>query len=432
MTAEHAGDAQRVRTPYRWRLAIPLVAGVLILGGVGAWIITTKISGESPSRAPVAIPGQLTIAGPNPIAFAGPQGGPFSPPKISLEVKAGGPGFHWSADESPSWLNLIPNQGDLVDNSSAEIETTVVSTAQSLVQGSYQGTIIFRNHSSGSIATRGVSLLVSPKPISQSGPLSPESERALKPGDGFKECPACPTMVVVRSGAFVMGSSDDQPLRDSDEGPQHEVTVKRQFAVGKFAITFDEWDACRVDGGCNHDPEDEGWGRGTMPVIHVNWIDAKAYLTWLSKKTGKIYRLLSEAEREYVTRAGTKTPFWFGKSISLDQANFGGADAYTNSSSGFRKQTVPVDTFAPNPWGLYQVHGNIREWTEDCYNDSYEGAPRDGSPWLRGNCNQRVLRNGSWVNKSALLRSAFRGTISTNEVRSGTIGFRVARTLPAP
>jgi formylglycine-generating enzyme required for sulfatase activity len=130
-----------------------------------------------------------------------------------------------------------------------------------------------------------------------------------------------------------------------------------------------------------------------------------------------------------VTRAGTKTPFWFGKSISLDQANFGGIDAYTDSTSGFRKQSVPVDSFQPNPWGLYQVHGNIREWTEDCYNDGYQGAPRDGSPWLRGNCKQRVLRNGSWINKSALLRSAFRGTISTNEVHSATIGFRVARTL---
>jgi formylglycine-generating enzyme required for sulfatase activity len=263
-------------------------------------------------------------------------------------------------------------------------------------------------------------------------PLSAGEECALKPKDEFKECRSCPTMVVVPSGTFRMDSPDHEALRNSDEGPQHDVTIKQPFAVGKFAITFDEWDACRADGGCSHRPEDEAWGRGTRPVINVNWNDAKTYLAWLNKKTGKLYRLLSEAEREYVTRAGTKTPFWVGKSISLDQANFGAADAYANATSGFRKQTVPVDSFPPNPWGLYQVHGNIREWTEDCYNGSYDGAPRDASPWLKGNCNQRVLRNGSWVNKSALLRSAFRGTITTNGVRSDTIGFRVARALLTP
>jgi formylglycine-generating enzyme required for sulfatase activity len=140
-------------------------------------------------------------------------------------------------------------------------------------------------------------------------------------------------------------------------------------------------------------------------------------------------RLPSEAEREYVTRAGTSTPFWFGDSISVEQANYGGADAYSSSSTGFRKETVPVGTFQPNPWGLDQVHGNVREWTEDCYNASYAGAPTDGSPWLKGACNRRVLRNGSWVNMAAILRSAFRGNIGSNELRSDTIGFRVARSI---
>jgi formylglycine-generating enzyme required for sulfatase activity len=263
--------------------------------------------------------------------------------------------------------------------------------------------------------------------------LSPERERALQPKDSFKECSACPEMVAVPSGAFEMGSPDSQPLRVKDEGPQHVVTIKRPFAVGKFAITFDEWDACAADGGCNgYHPGDQDWGRSRRPVIYVNWADAKAYVTWLSRKTGKVYRLLSEAEREYVTRAGTTTPFWFGASISLDQANFGGADAYSSSASGFPKQTVPVDRFPPNAWGLYQVHGNIREWTEDCYNVSYRDAPSDGAPWLKGDCGRRVLRNGSWVNMSALLRSAFRGTIGNNDIHSDTIGFRVARTLLAP
>ena len=257
--------------------------------------------------------------------------------------------------------------------------------------------------------------------------------RALGPKDSFKECAACAEMVVVPAGSFAMGSPTSEPGRSDDEGPQRTVTFKRQFAVGRFAVTFDEWDACVADGGCNgYRPFDEGWGRGRRPVIHVNWNDAQTYLAWISFKTGKGYRLLSEAEREYVTRAGTTTPFWLGSSISLDQANYIGTDTYSSLTGGFRRQTVPVDSFQPNQWGLYQVHGNVREWTEDCYNKTYTGAPNDGSAWTKGDCDRRVLRNGSWTNKPALLRSAFRGTIANNSVRSDTIGFRVARTLLSP
>jgi len=264
------------------------------------------------------------------------------------------------------------------------------------------------------------------------GPLSSERERALKPKDSFKECETCPEMVVMPAGSFTMGSPPSELARDNDEGPQRLVMFGKPFAVGRFAVTFDEWDACVADGGCNgHRPSDNGWGRGRRPVITVSWVDAKAYVAWLSRVTGRSYRLLSEAEREYVTRAGTSTPFWFGDSISVEQANYGGADAYSSSSTGFRKETVPVGTFRPNPWGLDQVHGNVREWTEDCYNASYAGAPTDGSPWLKGACNRRVLRNGSWVNMAAILRSAFRGNIGSNELRSDTIGFRVARSIRA-
>ena len=178
-----------------------------------------------------------------------------------------------------------------------------------------------------------------------------------------------------------MGSPASEKERNSDEGPQHRVTFARQFAVGKFAVTFDEWDACVGDGGCNgHRPEDEGWGRGKRPVINVNWDDAKAYVAWLSRKTGKTYRLLSEAEREYVARAGTTTPFWWGSTISTSQANYDGNSTYGSGSKGeYRQKTVPVDSFQPNPWGLYQVHGNVWEWTEDCYKDSYT---RRADRWL--------------------------------------------------
>jgi formylglycine-generating enzyme required for sulfatase activity len=228
-------------------------------------------------------------------------------------------------------------------------------------------------------------------------PLATERERALKPKDTFQECEQCPEMVVVPAGSFLLGSPANEPEREREEGPQHRVMVAKALAVGKFSVTFDDWDACLGDGGCNgYRPPDQGWGRGKRPVINVNWNDAKAYVAWLSRKTGRIYRLLSEAEREYVTRAATTTPFWWGSSISSSQANYDGRFTYGSDAKGeFRQKTVSVDTFQPNPWGLYQVHGNVWEWTEDCWNESYNGAPADGSARTNGNCGERVLRGGS-------------------------------------
>ena len=159
----------------------------------------------------------------------------------------------------------------------------------------------------------------------------------------------------------------------------------RQRRLPRCDIGPSIWDACVAAGGCNgYKPGDQGWGR-RRPVINVSWDDAKAYVAWLSRATGKPYRLLSEAEREYVTRAGTTTPFWWRPSITTSQANYDGA----SYSIGFmkceyRKQTLPVNSFQPNPWGLYQVLGNVWEWTEDCWHDSYAGAPADGSAWTSG------------------------------------------------
>ncbi|HUD86194.1 MAG TPA: SUMF1/EgtB/PvdO family nonheme iron enzyme [Xanthobacteraceae bacterium] len=264
--------------------------------------------------------------------------------------------------------------------------------------------------------------------------LSAERERALKPKDTFKECwNYCPEMVVIPAGAFTMGSPASEQVRSSNEGPQHRVTFANPFAVGIFALTFDEWDACVADGGCNgYKPDDQDWGRGRLPVIDVSWDDAEAYVAWVSKKTGKSYRLLSEAEREYVTRAGTTTPFWWGSSISTSQANYNGNYTYGNGVKGeYRARTVQVGSFAPNPWGLYQVHGNVWDWTEDCYHDSYNGAPADGSAWTGGDCGSRVIRGGSWFHGPNSLRSANRSGLSTGG-RYGELGFRVARTLLAP
>jgi formylglycine-generating enzyme required for sulfatase activity len=253
-------------------------------------------------------------------------------------------------------------------------------------------------------------------------PLAADRERALKPKDTFKECDACPDMIVVPAGNFMMGAAPAEGTAKY-EGPQHRVTFAQPLAVGRFAVTFAEWDACVADRGCNgYKPDDKGWGRDRLPVIHVSWDDAKAYVAWLSKKTGKTYRLLSESEREYVTRAGTTTQYWTGKSISTAQAN------YDSGDSNYRRKTVPVDSFAPNPFGLFQVHGNVTEWLEDCHNDNYKGAPTDGSAWTSGYCIGRAQRGGPWWTGPLGIRSAARGHTLPDSRDHGN-GFRVARSL---
>ena len=242
-----------------------------------------------------------------------------------------------------------------------------------------------------------------------------------KVGERFRDCAECPEMVVVPAGSFLMGSPKSERERHGDEGPVHRVEIAEPFAIGVYEVTFAEWDACAADGGCGgYLPDDEGWGRGRRPVINVSWEDAQAYVRWLSAKTGKRYRLPSESEWEYAARAGTRTLFHTGETISTDQANYYG--------KYYPGQTVPVDTFGANEWGLHDVHGNVWEWTEDCWNDRYTGAPADGSAWASGDCSQRVLRGGSWNYGPSNLRAANRNRITTG-FRDDTIGFRVARTL---
>jgi formylglycine-generating enzyme required for sulfatase activity len=261
--------------------------------------------------------------------------------------------------------------------------------------------------------------------LTQVAPLSPMQEKALKTHDTFKECANCPEMVVVPAGSFRMGSLASEPGHSADEGPQHRVTIARRFAVGRFEATFDEWDACVDDGGCNdYMPSDEGWGRGRRPVINVSWDDAKAYVAWLSKKTGKSYRLLSGSEYEYATRAGTQKAYPWGNAVGRNNAN-----CHDCGSQWDARETAPVGSFAANRFGLYDMVGNVREWTEDCYHDNYRGAPADGSAWIEGaNCYNRVVRGGSFLLAPAFLRSASRYWF-TADYRLRYLGFRVARTL---
>jgi formylglycine-generating enzyme required for sulfatase activity len=195
-------------------------------------------------------------------------------------------------------------------------------------------------------------------------------------------------------------------------------------------VTFAEWDACVREGGCSYRPNDQGWGRGDRPVINVSWDDAQQYIQWLSRKTGHEYRLPSEAEWEYAARAGTATPFHFGRTISPSQANYDGNYTYGSGPKGvYRQQTVAVGSFPANAFGLHDVHGNVWERVEDCYNGSYAGAPTDGSAWTFGDCTRRVLRGGSWINSPGGVRSAYRGRDGSG-FRKNKSGYRLAKTLP--
>lgn len=248
------------------------------------------------------------------------------------------------------------------------------------------------------------------------------TKRCLEPGNTITECEGCPEMVVVPGGSFMMGSPDNEEEREKDEGPQRRVTVKA-FAVGRYEVTFAEWDACVADGGCTHKPGDEGWGRGRRPVINVTWDDAKTYIAWIAAKTGAPYRLLTEAEWEYAARAGTTTRYAFGHSITNSQAQF--SEVRVGSSG----KTAEVGHFPANAFGLRQMHGNVWEWVEDCYANSYSNAPTDGSKAPDTIGCSRVRRGGSWLGNSPNLRSANRNWTPPG-IRGRDGGFRLARTLP--
>ncbi|MDB5460033.1 MAG: hypothetical protein JWO72_1774 [Caulobacteraceae bacterium] len=244
------------------------------------------------------------------------------------------------------------------------------------------------------------------------------------------DCPDCPDMVVIPAGQYTMGSPVSEPNRVGTE-QQRRVTIAYPFAVGRFDVTFDEWNACVRDGGCGgYTPNDQGWGRGRRPVINVSWDDAQAYVAWLSRKTGHVYRLLSQNEWEYAARAGTTTAFYFGDKISPSLANYDGTYAYPNNTlvNGLnRKKTTPVGSFQPNGFGLNDMAGNVWQWTQDCWSDYYSG-PVDGAATTNGDCGRRALRGGSWGGNPGNLRSADRLRNSTGS-RIYDIGFRVARTL---
>ncbi|MFO7764631.1 MAG: formylglycine-generating enzyme family protein [Wenzhouxiangellaceae bacterium] len=261
--------------------------------------------------------------------------------------------------------------------------------------------------------------------------VSAEDDLIFKDGfeRTFTDCADCPTMVMIPAGTFTQGSPASEPESLDRERPQREVDVPA-FAMSQTEVTFDQWGACVADGGCSRNPDDAGWGRGDRPVINVSWTDAQEYVTWLSNRTGEGYRLPSESEWEYATRAGTTGRFNTGDCITSDQANFRGTAPAQGCPSGiWREQTELVVSFAPNAFGLYETHGNVSEWVQDCWNSYYTGAPTDGSAWMTGQCDRAVIRGGSWTNRGRFIRSAERGVNTRDDTRADSVGFRVARSM---
>ena len=234
-----------------------------------------------------------------------------------------------------------------------------------------------------------------------------------QPGGTFRDSPEAPEMVVVPSGSFLMGSASG--IGNVDEHPQHQVTI-RTFAVGKYEVTGDEWAACVSASDCSGKTATYKYD-GRKPTSYVNWTDAQAYIAWLSRATGKKYRLLSEAEWEYAARSGTTTKYAFGETISTAQATF-----------NYSEIIKTVGGYLPNSFGLHDMHGNVHEWVQDCYIDSYEGAPSNESASVLGDCNRRVIRGGAFNSGAENLRSAFR-LGKPSSLRDGSLGFRVAREI---
>ena len=241
-----------------------------------------------------------------------------------------------------------------------------------------------------------------------------------------------PQMVVLRTGSFRRGSPTTEEGRFTDEGPVVTVTIGKRIAMGRYEVTFVDYDRF-ADATSRTKPGDQGWGRGTRPVINVSRGDAKAYAAWLSAQTGRTYRLPSEAEWEYAARAGTTTTYSFGNTINCNQANYARrpGDSCNGGSNASLARTVAVGSFPANTFGLYDMHGNVWEWVEDCYNvgTGYTGAPTDGSARTSCNAVRFVLRGGSWSSDRFSARSAERLRVTSSSRRSNNLGFRLVQDL---
>lgn len=279
--------------------------------------------------------------------------------------------------------------------------------------------------------------------------VASSADSGSPPGHTFKECRYCPEMIVLPPGAFTIGSPADEPLRRENE-PQQTISFDRAFALSRTPVTWDQWEACVRDDRCDGyavetalatlqngepNPDFRDFGRGLRPVVGVSWYDAQAFVGWLNAKTGHddAYRLPSEAEWEYGARAGTESAFPWGATVDHDYGNFGREEGLGGKTQGrdvWSDETSPVASFPPNAFGLYDMHGNIFEWTEDCYEADRAHTPSDGTANKDGDCHHRVFRSGTFMSNPYMQRSARRGAPYPLTLRGRNyLGFRVARTL---
>ena len=296
--------------------------------------------------------------------------------------------------------------------------------------GLYDGARVVR----ASIVAFGLLALVLLPPFAAAQKKRAEVADASGAGRVFRDCPACPEMVVLPAGEFIMGSPESEKGRNKDEGPQRKVVLAQPFAVGKFEVTFAQWDACVAEGGCAHKPGDETWGRGRRPVINVSWDDAKQFVGWLAKKTGKPYRLLTEAEWEYAARGVTKAlgahaPFSTGATINYKQANYDANFRYGNgnrASIGRRRWTW--DHCRATPSASTTCTATSGSGSRTVTRTAMPARRRTARPSRRAACTLRILRGGSWNYYPQLLRSAYRYA-TAGGIRVENTGFRVARAL---
>ena len=246
--------------------------------------------------------------------------------------------------------------------------------------------------------------------------MAPEAQSPDEGQRVFRDCKDCPEMVEIPAGSASIGSPEEEAGRDLDEGPQRVVDFPA-FAIGRMEVTYDDWKLCVSADSCR-ELEDTHWGRGRLPVVLVSREDAKIYTRWLSKRSGRQYRLPTEAEWEYAARAGTNSQFVTGNSIGAREANFAKAV----------ERAVEVGSYPPNAWGLYDVHGNVSEWVQDCWHSSYHGAPSGPGSWTEEHCKFGVVRGGAWKDVIDSIRLAARSRIRVDQ-RLLHIGFRVARDL---
>lgn len=265
-------------------------------------------------------------------------------------------------------------------------------------------------------------------------PPLPTADAGANGPVSYRDCADTPAMIRLQGGRFLMGEQGSAGTLY--ERPVREVQVG-EFSIGQYEVTFDEWDQCVRAGGCLNAADDNGWGRGSRPVINVSWVDAQQYVHWLSNKTGRTYRLPTEAEWEYAARAGTNTRYSWGDGSEwvcsvANVLDLSGAEQHPTwhwhaSCDDRYPTTAPVGSFPPNRWGLHDINGNVWEWVQDCWHSDYTEAPADSSPWITGGeCGKRVNRGGGWGNHPRSMRSASRDADSA-EGHSNAMGFRVAR-----